>query len=48
MSLRHLNLKGVDYMIKITLKDGSIKECQKGITVLGVAEELSSGLARAA
>ena len=35
-------------MIKITLKDGSIRECQKGITVLGVAEELSSGLARAA
>ena len=35
-------------MIKITLKDGSIKECQKGITVLGVAEELSSGLARVA
>ena len=35
-------------MIKITLKDGSVRECQKGITVLGVAEELSSGLARAA
>ncbi|MBE6022019.1 MAG: threonine--tRNA ligase [Cellulosilyticum sp.] len=35
-------------MIKITLKDGSIKECQKGITVLGVAESLSAGLARAA
>nr|WP_302599545.1 threonine--tRNA ligase [uncultured Cellulosilyticum sp.] len=35
-------------MIKVTLKDGSIRECQKGITVLGVAEELSSGLARAA
>ena len=35
-------------MIKVTLKDGSIKECAKGITVLGVAEELSSGLARVA
>ena len=35
-------------MIKITLKDGSVRECQKGITVLGVAEELSSGLARSA
>lgn len=35
-------------MIKITLKDGSIKECAKGITVLGVAEELSAGLARMA
>ena len=35
-------------MIQITLKDGSIKECPKGITVLGVAESLSSGLARVA
>ncbi len=35
-------------MIKVTLKDGSVKECEKGITVLGVAEELSSGLARVA
>ena len=35
-------------MIQITLKDGSIKECQKGITVLDVAESLSSGLARVA
>ena len=35
-------------MIKITLKDGSIREVNKGITVLGIAEELSSGLARAA
>ena len=33
-------------MIKITLKDGSVRECQKGTTVLGVAEEISSGLAR--
>ena len=43
-----LVLKGVGKMIKITLKDGSVKECNKGITVLGVAEELSSGLARMA
>ena len=35
-------------MIKVTLKDGSVKECPKGITVLEVAEELSSGLARVA
>lgn len=35
-------------MIQITLKDGSIKECQKGSTVLSVAESLSSGLARVA
>ena len=35
-------------MIKVTLKDGSIRECQPGITVLGVAEELSAGLGRSA
>ena len=35
-------------MIKITLKDGSVKECEKGISVLGLAESLSSGLARMA
>ncbi len=35
-------------MIKITLKDGSIKEYQEGITVLQVAESISAGLARAA
>jgi len=35
-------------MIKIALKDGSIKEYEKGITVLQVAEDLSQGLARVA
>ncbi|PHV70877.1 threonine--tRNA ligase [Sporanaerobium hydrogeniformans] len=35
-------------MIKVTLKDGSIKECPQGSTVLSIAEELSSGLARMA
>ena len=35
-------------MIKITLKDGSVKECEAGISVLQVAESLSSGLARMA
>ncbi len=35
-------------MIKIALKDGSIKEYEKNITVLQVAEDLSAGLARAA
>jgi threonyl-tRNA synthetase len=35
-------------MIQITLKDGSVKEYAKGITVLEVAENLSSGLARVA
>lgn len=35
-------------MIQVKLKDGSIKECNKGISVLEVAESLSSGLARAA
>lgn len=35
-------------MIKMTLKDGSIKECEAGVSVLEVAESLSSGLARVA
>ena len=35
-------------MIQITLKDGSMKECEAGISVLEVAESLSSGLARMA
>ena len=32
--------------MKITLKDGSIKEVRKGISVLELAEEISEGLAR--
>ncbi len=39
-------LKGGEDMIKITLKDGSIKEYQKGTTVMQVAESISAGLAR--
>jgi len=35
-------------MIKLTLKDGSTKEYNKGITVREVAEDISAGLARAA
>lgn len=35
-------------MIKITLKDGSSKEYQKGITIKEVAESISAGLARVA
>ncbi len=35
-------------MIKITLKDGIIKEYQEGVTVREVAESISAGLARAA
>ncbi|AEY65310.1 threonine--tRNA ligase [Clostridium sp. BNL1100] len=35
-------------MIKITLKDGSNKEYQNGITIKEVAESISAGLARAA
>ncbi|QNU65861.1 threonine--tRNA ligase [Ruminiclostridium herbifermentans] len=35
-------------MIKITLKDGSTKEYQKGITIKEVAESISAGLARVA
>jgi threonyl-tRNA synthetase len=33
-------------MIKITLPDGSVKEVQKGTTVLDVAKSISEGLAR--
>lgn len=35
-------------MIKVTLKDGSIKEYPKGTTVMQVAESISAGMARAA
>ncbi|EPR09257.1 threonine--tRNA ligase [Ruminiclostridium papyrosolvens] len=35
-------------MIKITLKDGIIKEYREGVTVREVAESISAGLARAA
>ncbi|HHW48418.1 MAG TPA: threonine--tRNA ligase [Clostridiaceae bacterium] len=35
-------------MIKVTLKDGSVKEYNKGITIKEVAESISAGLARAA
>lgn len=33
-------------MVKITLKDGSVKEYEKGITVMEIAQSISSGLAR--
>ena len=35
-------------MIKITLKDGSVMEVEKGISVLDVAKKISEGLARVA
>ena len=35
-------------MIKITLKDGSIKEVEKGISILELAKLISEGLARVA
>ena len=35
-------------MIKVTLKDGSVKGYQKGTTVMQVAESISAGLARVA
>ena len=35
-------------MIKLTLKDGSIKEVEKGLSVYDVAKEISEGLARVA
>ena len=33
-------------MIKITLKDGSIREVEQGSSVLDVAKSISEGLAR--
>ena len=33
-------------MIKITLKDGSVKEYTKGTTAISVAKDISEGLAR--
>ena len=35
-------------MIKVTLKDGSVKEVESGKSVLDVAKEISEGLARMA
>ncbi len=35
-------------MIKVTLKDGSIKEIEQGIKIIELAEQISSGLARMA
>ena len=35
-------------MIKVTLKDGSVKEYNKGISIKEVAESISAGLARVA
>jgi threonyl-tRNA synthetase len=41
-------MKGETKMIKITLKDGSAKEYEAGISILEVAKDLSEGLARVA
>ncbi len=41
-----MNIQGDVYMVKITLKDGSTKEINKGTTVLEAAEGISAGLAR--
>ena len=35
-------------MIKLTLKDGSIKEVEQGSTIFEVAKQISEGLARVA
>jgi len=35
-------------MVKVTLKDGSVKEYEKGTTIQQIAESISSGLARVA
>ncbi|MCC8141535.1 MAG: threonine--tRNA ligase [Lachnospiraceae bacterium] len=34
--------------MKITLKDGSVKECESGMRAIDIAQEISEGLARAA
>jgi threonyl-tRNA synthetase len=39
-------MEGENKMIKITLKDGSIKEVEAGISVLDIAKSISEGLAR--
>jgi threonyl-tRNA synthetase len=39
-------MKGVRNMIKVTLKDGSVKEFEPGVSVLDVANSISAGLAR--
>ena len=41
-----LNKKGDTEMIKITLKDGIVKEYEKGISVYEIAKDISEGLAR--
>ena len=33
-------------MIKVTLKDGSIKEVEQGISIYDLAKQISEGLAR--
>jgi threonyl-tRNA synthetase len=42
------NINGGFFMIKITLKDGSSKEYESGISIKEVAESISAGLARVA
>ena len=37
---------GMKGMINITLKDGSVKQYEAGITVMQIAEDISKGLAR--
>ena len=40
--------KGGFFMIKVSLKDGSILEVEKGTTIIDVAKKISEGLARVA
>jgi len=40
------NLEGDIKMIKVTLKDGSVKEFEAGLSVLDIAKSISEGLAR--
>jgi threonyl-tRNA synthetase len=46
--VREFLILGGRIMIKVTLKDGTVKEYKKGTTVKEVAESISAGLARVA
>ena len=42
------NKKGGIFMVKVSLKDGSVLEVEKGTSILEVARKISEGLARVA
>ena len=38
--------RGIFEMVKVTLKDGVVKEYEKAVSVLEIAQSISEGLAR--